>query len=385
MDILFGNLAREYNTLKDEIDNAIHKVLDSGRFLLGEECEKFECSFADYCNVKFCVGVASGTDALALSLMSLNVGRDDLVVTVPNTAIPTVSAISMVGAEPLFVDIDENTMLMDPEKLENLLKQVSKTTLRRIKAIIPVHLYGLMCPMDEITETADKHKIPIVEDCAQAHGAEYKGKKAGTIGTLGCYSFYPSKNLGCYGDGGCVITNNEVLCDRLKMLRNYGQQDRYRQNIIGINSRLSEIQATILNVKLHYLDQWNMKRTRIAEEYIKSLNDYPITFQEFPKRQRKHVFHLMVLRNNKRDALIDYLSDNGIQILIHYPIPLYLQKAYRYLGIKKGTCVAAEDACRKVFSVPLYPYLKDKEMEIVINKIKEFFNGSFKRCYSCLF
>ena len=372
MDILFGNLTREYNALKGKIDSAIHKVLDSGYFLLGKECEKFERSFADYCNTKFCVGVASGTDALALSLMSLNVGRGDLVVTVPNTAVPTVSAISMVGAEPLFVDIDETTMLMDPEKLENLLKRLSKTILCRIKVVIPVHLYGLMCPMDEIKKIADQYKIPIIEDCAQAHGAEYKRKKAGTIGVLGCYSFYPSKNLGCYGDGGCVITNNEVLYRRLKMLRSYGQKDRYHNNVIGINSRLSEIQAAVLNVKLHYLDEWNAKRTRIAEEYRKGLSGYSITFQEFAKDKRKHVYYLMVLRSNKRNALVEYISDNGIQILIHYPIPIYLQKAYRYLGVKKGTCIMTENICRRIFSVPLYPYLKNEEIKTIISKIKEF-------------
>lgn len=376
MNISFGDLAREYRVLKKEIDGALGRVLDSGHFLLGRECEKFEQSFAKYCHVKFCVGVASGTDALALSLMSLDIGRSDFVVTVPNTAVPTVSAISMVGAEPLFVDINQATMLMDAEKLEIFLKRLSKKILPRVKAIIPVHLYGLMCSMDEIKKIADKYNIPLVEDCAQAHGAESGGKKAGAIGTLGCYSFYPSKNLGCYGDGGCVITNNKILYQQFKMLRNYGQKNRYQHEIVGVNSRLSEIQAAILNVKIKYLNQWNKTRINIAQKYIRQLKDCPIGFQEFSQQRQNHVYHLMVIRSHKRDELKNYLTENGIETLIHYPLPIYFQKAYQYLKIKKGTCPVAEETATKILSLPIYPYLKNEEIETITKKIRRFFHGS---------
>ncbi len=374
MKIPFGDLSREYLALKSPIDKAFDRVLLSGQFLLGKECEKFEESFAQYCGSKYCVGVASGTEAISLALMALDIGRDDLVITVPNTAVPTASAISMVGAQPLFVDIDEKNMLMDSTSLENLLKDLIPAKLRRVKAIIPVHLFGLMCPMDKIKKITDKYKIPVIEDCAQAHGCQYKNKKAGTIGIMGCYSFYPSKNLGCYGDGGCIITNNNVLSLKLKKLRNYGQKTRYCHEIIGINSRLSEIQASALRVKLKYLNNWNKKRINIALQYIDGLKNCPITLQDFSSQIQNHVYHLMVIRTDKRDSLKNYLANNNIETLIHYPTPIYFQKAYRYLKIKKGICRVAEKVSEEILSLPLYPYIKKEELNIIIFKIKEFFN-----------
>lgn len=372
-EILFGDLSREYASIKVEIDLAIQRVLDRGHFILGEECESFEKAFAAFCSVKYCVGVASGTDAIALSLMALNIGSADFVITVPNTAVPTVSAISMVGAEPLFVDIDEKTMLLSVDKLKYMLVTLPKEKLNRTKAVVPVHLYGMMCQVDEIKEAASKYNIDVIEDCAQSHGAMYNNKIAGSAGVLGCFSFYPSKNLGCYGDGGCVVTDNEDLYQRLIMLRNYGQKKRYDHKIFGVNSRLDEIQAAILKVKLGYLDEWNNKRIQLGEYYRKGLKEYPVSFQKVSDRYTKHVYHLLVLRCNRRDELMGFLSKNGIQSLIHYPVPIYLQDAYKYLGLKEGSCPIAENTCKEILSLPLYPYLKEEELNIIINTIKRFF------------
>jgi len=378
MGIPFIDLRREYTELRSEINEAVLDVLNSGSFLLGQQCENFEQDFAKYCNIGFSLGVSSGTDALVLSLMALDVGYGDHVVTVPNTAIPTVAAISMVGAKPVFVDVDAETMLMDPEKLEDAISRISKKERSRIKAIIPVHLYGSMCSMDQIKKVGDKYRIPIIEDCAQAHGAEYNGKKAGTIGLAGCYSFYPTKNLSCYGDGGCIITRDKTLYERLKTLRNYGLRDRYHQNSIGIGSRLDEIQAAILNIKLGYLEQYNVKRRLIALKYMDGLKNCPVTFQKFSSQEKRHVFHLMVLRSKHRDAIVKYLSDNSVESFTHYPIPIYLQNAYRFLDIKKATCPVAEKTCESVFSLPLYPYLKNEEIQIVIDRMREFFRMSHR-------
>ena len=372
-EILFGDLSREYASIKVEIDLAIQRVLDRGHFILGEECESFEKAFAAFCSVKYCVGVASGTDAIALSLMALNIGNGDFVITVPNTAVPTVSAISMVGAEPLFVDIDEKTMLLSVDKLKYMLATLPKEKLNRTKAVVPVHLYGMMCQVDEIKEAASKYNIDVIEDCAQSHGAMYNNKIAGSAGVLGCFSFYPSKNLGCYGDGGCVVTDNEDLYQRLIMLRNYGQKKRYDHKIFGVNSRLDEIQAAILKVKLGYLDEWNNKRIQLGEYYRKGLKDYPVSFQKVSDRYTKHVYHLLVLRCNRRDELVNFLSKNAIQSLIHYPMPIYLQEAYKYLRLKEGSCPIAENTCKEILSIPLYPYLKEEELNIIINTIKRFF------------
>lgn len=372
-EILFGDLSREYASIKVEIDLAIQRVLDRGHFILGEECESFEKAFAAFCSVKYCVGVASGTDAIALSLMALNIGDGDFVITVPNTAVPTVSAISMVGAEPLFVDIDEKTMLLSVDKLKYMLAALPKEKLNRTKAVVPVHLYGMMCQVDEIKEAAGKYNIDVIEDCAQSHGAMYNNKIAGSAGVLGCFSFYPSKNLGCYGDGGCVVTDNEDLYQRLIMLRNYGQKKRYDHKIFGVNSRLDEIQAAILKAKLGYLDEWNNKRIQFGEYYRKGLKNYPVSFQKVSDRYTKHVYHLLVLRCNRRDELMGFLSKNGIQSLIHYPMPIYLQDAYKYLGLKEGSCPVAENTCKEILSVPLYPYLKEEELNRIINTVKRFF------------
>ncbi|MFZ3122422.1 MAG: DegT/DnrJ/EryC1/StrS family aminotransferase [Thermodesulfovibrionales bacterium] len=373
MNILAGNLSLEYNLLKAEIDSAISRVLKSGWFVLGNEVSEFEKSFADYCKTKFCIGVASGTEALTLALMVSEVGYDDIVITVPNTAVPTVSAISMAGAKPIFVDVNKETMLMDPDALRTLLKNLKHDVIRRVKAIVPVHLYGLPCLMYDILDIAKEFGLKVVEDCAQAHGAMYSGKKAGSFGDMGCFSFYPSKNLGCYGDGGAIVTDNEYLYNRMLKLRNYGQEKRYHHIIKGINSRLDELQAAILRVKLGYLDLWNNRRREIAESYKKGLSGYPVNFQLVPGDNYHHVYHQIVISCDKRDDLIDYLTKRGIQTLIHYPIPVHLQEAYADMGYREGDFPVAEHLCKRILSLPIYPQLKKEEVDFVIGKIREFF------------
>ena len=373
MNIPSGNLLLEYNSLRGEIDSAIQRVLNSGLFILGGEVKRFESTFADYCGAKFCVGVASGTEAIAIALMSLGIKNDDLVITVPNTAVPTVSAISMTGVKPIFVDIDQGTMLMKPDILRESLKNLRDDIIKRIKAIIPVHLYGLPCLMDGILSVAKEFGLRVVEDCAQAHGAELYGNKVGIFGDIGCFSFYPSKNIGCYGDGGAIVTNNEHLYQTILKMRNYGQEERYHHVIKGINSRLDELQAAILRVKLHYLDSWNKKRRIIAKMYQDGLAGYPIIFQDYQMEECYHIYHQMVIRCERRDALRTFLDRHGIQTLIHYPIPVHLQEAYLDLGCKEGSFPVAEGLCKKILSLPIYPQLTTEEVEFVIQKVREFF------------
>lgn len=367
----------EYNLLKAEIDSAISRVLKSGWFILGNEVFEFEKSFADYCGTKFCIGVASGTEALALALMASEVGYDDIVITVPNTAVPTVSAISMSGAKPIFVDVNKEAMLMDPDALRTLLKNLKHDVMRRVKAVMPVHLYGVPCSMDDIVKAAKEFGLKVIEDCAQAHGAMFAGRKTGSFGDTGCFSFYPSKNLGCYGDGGAIVTDNEYLYNRMLKLRNYGQEKRYHHIIKGINSRLDELQAAILRVKLGYLDLWNNRRREIAESYKKGLSGYPVNFQLVPGDNYHHVYHQIVISCDKRDDLIDYLTKRGIQTLIHYPIPVHLQEAYGDLGYKEGDFPTAEYLCKKILSLPVYPQLTTEEVDVVIQAIKEFFDETY--------
>lgn len=373
MNILAGNLSLEYNLLKGEIDAAIQRVLESGWFILGNEVSEFEKLFANYCGTKFCIGVASGTEAIALALMASGVGYDDLVITVPNTAVPTVSAISMIGARPIFVDVNKETMLMDTGILRKFLKSLSDDIIKRIKAIVPVHLYGLPCLMYDILDIAKEFGLKVVEDCAQVHGAMYSGKKAGSFGDIGCFSFYPSKNLGCYGDGGAIVTSNENLYNRMLKLRNYGQEKRYHHIIKGINSRLDELQAAILRVKLGYLDLWNKKRKEIAESYKKGLAGCPVRFQLIPGEYYHHVYHQIVISCDRRDDLMSYLTKRGIQTLIHYPIPVHLQEAYGDLGYKEGDFPTTEYLCKRILSLPVYPQLTTEEVDFVIGRIREFF------------
>ena len=350
--IPFGDLKRNYLSLEKEIDKAIKGVLNKGWFILGKEVRLFEEKFVEYCGKKQGIGVGNGTDALFLALKAYGIEEGDEVITVPNTAVPTISAIVDTGAKPVFVDIGED-YLIDVNKIE---EKISDKT----KAILPVHLYGQACDMDSILEIAREKNLVVVEDCCQAHGAEYKGKKV-PIGETGCFSFYPSKNLGAYGDSGMVITDNEEVAEKIKKLRNYGQMKDYKSEIHGHNSRLDDIQAAILNVKLRYLDKWNAKRREIANNYrnlLENIVEIPIE-----REYGKHVYHLYVVRHKNRDELKEFLKNAEIGTAIHYPIPCHLQPAYSYLGHKEGDFPIAEKYAKEILSLPIFPELKNSEVE----------------------
>jgi dTDP-4-amino-4,6-dideoxygalactose transaminase len=365
MQINFGDLRREVVELQPELDEALRRVTRSGWFILGQELEQFEAAFAAYLGVGNCVGCASGTDAIALMLMAAEVGPGDEVITVAHTAVPTISAISMVGARPVFVDIYPDTWLMD-------VGQVEAAITPRTRAILPVHLYGQCVDMAPLLDIGRRHSLPILEDCAQAHGPSYDGHMAGTLGQMAAFSFYPSKNLGCYGDGGAVATGDPALADRLRLLRNYGQRRRYHHEIIGINSRLDELQAAILSIKLPRLASWNELRRQIAARYRAGLAGLPIQCP-VEKPIGGHVYHLYVIQTDERDRLQAFLAEREIQTLIHYPVPAHLQPAYAFLAYGVGSLPVTERVAGTILSLPMFPQLRDEEIERVIAAIREFF------------
>jgi dTDP-4-amino-4,6-dideoxygalactose transaminase len=364
MQVRFGDLALEYKSLKGEIDHALQQVLNRGWFVLGEEGQAFEQAFAAYCGTAYAAGVASGTEAIYLALLAHGIGPGDEVVTVPNTAVPTANAISMAGARPVFVDVRRDTYLMDPGLLDRAITG-------RTRAILPVHLYGQCAEMDAINAVAQAHGIPVIEDCAQAHGATYQGRKAGTLAQLSCFSFYPSKNLGCYGDGGAVVTGNHDLYQSLTKLRNYGQSERYHHDVVGINSRLDELQAAILSVKLAYLDHWNRRRREIAALYDQLL-DGSRCVKPYAAPGCEHIYHLYVIQVRNRDGLRMHLQENGIQVLVHYPIPIHLQPAYHDLGHRPGDFPVAERLATRILSLPLHPFLKNEEVCYVVEAVNTY-------------
>jgi len=360
--IPFVDLKREYEEIKEEVNQAIQKVLESGWFILGGEAERFEKEFSKYVGVKYAIGVNSGSDALYLALKALGIREGDEVITVSHTFISTVDAIVRNGAKPIFIDIETETYCMDVTRIEE--KITSRT-----KAILPVHLYGHTADMDPIMKIARKYGLCVVEDACQAHGAEYRGKKAGSIGDVGCFSFYPTKNLGAYGDGGMIVTSNEGLAEQLKMLRNYGQSKKYYHDFMGVNSRLAEIQATVLRVKLKHLDKWNEKRRVIAKVYNELLKGTEIV-APVERECTKHVYHLYVIRCKDRDMLQQRLLENGIQTQIHYPIPVHKQKAYFDLGYDVQLPVT-EKVCGEVLSLPMYPFISNDEVSLIVETIMD--------------
>lgn len=368
----FGDLSREYNEMREELDNAIKDVCEKGWFVLGKKLELFEDAFAGYIGKgAYAVGVGSGTEAIHLALVAAGVEHGDYVITVPNTAVPTVSAISFAGAVPLFVDIDPRSFNMDPERLRDVLAKEKKRLGKRLKAVIPVHLYGQTADMDPIIEAAREFGLKVIEDACQAHGALYKGKKAGSIGDYAAFSFYPSKNLGAYGDGGAVLTSDPEEARKLKMLRNYGQEKRYYHSIKGFNSRLDEIQASVLLAKLKYLDGWNARRREIAGYFTRNIkNECLKTPAELP--WAGHVFHLYVVRTPERDRFREHLEENGVQTVIHYPVPVHLQQAYRELGYSAGQFPEAEKAAGEIVSLPIFPQLRKEETDRIIDAVNNY-------------
>ena len=370
--IPFGDLSREYDDLSIEIDNTVAGLLKSGWFVLGKKGEEFEEVFADFIGKEvFAVGVGSGTEALHLALVASGVTHGDYVITVPNTAVPTVSAISFSGATPLFVDIDPDTYNIDTNKLRELVVIEKKRRGNKLKALIPVHLYGQSADMEPVLAIAREFNLTVIEDACQAHGAEYKGKRVGSFGDYACFSFYPSKNLGAYGDGGMITTKTPEQAHTLKMLRNYGQEKRYYHTIKGFNSRLDELQAAILLTKMKYLDTWNTRRRDIADFYNQNIKNKAIT-KPVEVSYGKHVFHLYVIRHPERNRLQAYLQNNDVQTVIHYPLPIHLQEAYKDLGYSQGDFPVAEKVAEEILSLPIFPQLRDKEAETVAELINSF-------------
>jgi len=363
--VAFMDLKKQDAKVSKQIESSVKKAIAKGSFILGPDVKIFEERFAKYCGVRYAVGVANGTESLFLSLLALGIGANDEVITTANTYIATALAISFTGARPVLVDADPITYNIDVDKIE---KAITKKT----KAIIPVHLYGQPCDMDSVRKIARRHGLKIIEDASQAHGAKYKGKKVGRFSDIGAFSLYPGKNLGAYGDAGVAVTNNSKIYKKLLLLRDYGRKSKYEHMIKGYNSRLDSIQAAILNIKLNELDEWNNKRRLNAKIYNKLFTRSKanvITPLEAP--YAKHVYHQYVVRVPRRNHVIKELSKRGIKVLVHYPIPLHLQGAYRDSGYKKGKFPVAEKLCREVISLPIYPGLTKIEIEYVISQLTD--------------
>lgn len=364
LKVPFLDLRAAYLELQTEIDCSVARVLDSGWFLLGKELESFENEFAAYVGAEHCAGVANGLDGLHLALRALGVGAGEEVLVPSNTYIATWLAVSYAGAVPVPIEPKERTYNIDPRLLETAITS-------RTRAILAVHLYGQPADMDPILEVARRHGLWVLEDCAQAHGSRYKAKRAGGLGDIAAWSFYPGKNLGALGDGGAITTNNPELAERVRTLRNYGSRVKYYNEVQGFNSRLDEIQAAVLRVKLRCLDEWNERRRIIAARYANALADTGLILPYTPD-WADPVHHLYVIRSKQRDALRRYLQDAGVGTLIHYPVPPHLQKAYRELGLQEGSLPISERVHREVLSLPIGPHLEEADQHTVIQAIRRF-------------
>jgi dTDP-4-amino-4,6-dideoxygalactose transaminase len=369
MKVPFVDLKTQYLQIKGEIQNELNEVLDNTAYICGKKTKKFEDDFAKIQGVKYCTALSSGTDALHTALKALDIKYGDEVIVPVNTFIATSESVSLCGAKPVFVDNDEKTYNIDVNKIE---QAITKKT----RAIIPVHLYGQPAEIDKIIEIAQKYNLLVIEDCSQAHLSEYKGKKTGGLGNIGTFSFYPGKNLGAYGEGGAVVTNSEELYNRMLRFRQHGSIEKYVHEFEGHNYRMEEIQAGVLNVKLKYINEWTEKRRKAASVYYEKLQAFKpeLLTAPFVPEYIKHVYHLFVIRVKKRVELIKYLSGKEIQTALHYPIPLHLQKAYDYLGHKKGDFPVAEKCCEEILSLPMYPEISREQIEYVCDALKSFYD-----------
>lgn len=356
------DLKAQYNSIKPEIDAAVLSVLGSTQYILGDEVAAFEREYAAFCNVKHAIAVNTGTSALHLALLAAGIGPGDEVITVPFTFVATVSAICYTGAKPVFVDIDPVTLCMDATKLEAAITP-------RTKAIMPVHLYGQMADMDPIMEIAKRHNIPVIEDACQAHGAEYKGRRAGSIGLSGGFSFYPGKNLGACGEGGIIVTNDDKQMETMRMLRDWGQSERYHHVMKGFNYRMDGIQGAILRVKLRHLEGWTESRRSRAALYDAALAGSTRVTPPTQVADRRHVYHVYAVRSAERDRIREELTKASIQSGLHYPIPVHLQKAHEDLGHKVGDFPVSEKAAAEVLSLPLFPEMTDEQVKTVADAV----------------
>lgn len=358
MRIPFLDLKREQKNLTNQIDAAINRVISRGHYILGREVESFERAFASYVGVKYAVGVGSGTEALHLALIACGIKPKDEVITAANTCVPTISAIIASGAIPVLADVDPRTYCLD-------ILSVKKVTTKKTKAVIPVHLYGQTADMGQLIKLCHKRHISIIEDCAQAHGSRYKNKMTGSMGTAGAFSFYPTKNIGALGDGGIITTNSKNIVDRCRLLRNYGQKNRYEYLLSGFNSRLDELQAAVLKAKLKKLDEYNLKRRLIAKQYNSKIHNPDIVLP-FENEYAYHNYHLYVIQVKSRRLFQEFLTKRGISSLIHYSVPIHRQRFFLGLYKNKTDFPVADRLAKRIVSLPLYPYMKQSEVEYII-------------------
>ena len=363
MEVPFIDLKAQYKAHRTEFDAAIQQVIDKTAFAGGPYVQKFEESYATYCTTKHAVGVGSGTTALWIALLGLDIGPGDEVITTPNTFIATAEAISFSGATPVFVDIDEHTYNINPAELEAAITP-------KTKAIIPVHLFGQMADMDPIMQIARKHRICVIEDASQAHGATYKNRKAGSIGDVGCFSFYPGKNLGAFGEAGAIVTNNSELAARMRMIRDHGQSKKYHHRLVGWNGRMDGIQGSVLSVKLKYIDRWNELRRQHAHQYDNLLMTTDDIFTPLVATYGTPVYHIYAVRLSNRDEVLNAMHKKGVRCGIHYPIPLHLQEAYLSLGYKKGRFPVSERCCSEYLSLPMFPEMTPSQILHVTTTLK---------------
>lgn len=371
MNVPLLDLQAQYLSLRDDLQRAVERVMSSQRFVLGDEVRGLENSIADYCETKHAIGCASGSDALLLALMALDVKAGDQVITTPFSFFATAACITRLGARPVFVDIDPRTYNID-------VSQVAEAVSSRTKAIMPVHLYGQCAAMDPLLDVSKRRGVPIVEDAAQAIGAADNGRPAGSMGLIGCFSFYPTKNLGGAGDGGMLSTNDNDVAARLRRLRAHGGANEYEHDEVGINSRLDELQAAVLRIKFPSLDRWSNERAQKAAVYTKLLNEAELSFSLAPPHVRedgRHIFHQYVIRvPGNRDALMEHLKSRGVGTKVYYPIPLHLQACFNYLGYKEGQFPESESAAKETLALPVYPELSEEQQVYVVESIKSFKN-----------
>jgi len=364
MNVPLLDLQAQYVSLRDDLQQAIDRVMSSQRFVLGDEVRRLETSLAEYCQTKHAIGCASGSDALLLALMALDLKPGDEVITTSFSFFATAASVARLGARPVFVDIDPLTCNIDPAKIEAAITS-------RTKVIMPVHLYGTCADMDPILEIAARHNVLVIEDAAQAHGAEYKGRRAGTMGALACFSFYPGKNLGAYGEAGAVVTNDEKYVDVIKQLRDQGQSAKYLHDRVGYNYRMEAIQGAVLQVKLKHLDAWTNARRELAKIYSDELVDSGVRLLAEPD-QCKAVYHVFPLFSRERDELREHLHANGISTGVHYPIPVHLQRGFSNLGFSEGDLPLTEQVCREVLSLPMYPELEHATARQIADSVRQF-------------
>lgn len=356
------DLKAQYAAIQSDIDAALQRVISNTGFILGPEVERFEAAFAAYCETQHAIGVASGTAALQLALRACGVGSGDEVITTPYTFVATAETIVHAGARPVFTDIDPVTYNLDPDRIEAAISP-------RTRAIVPVHLYGSPADMDRLLDIARGHDLYVIEDAAQAHGARYKGRRAGTFGTAACFSFYPGKNLGAFGDGGMVVTNDPGIAARVRMLRDHGRRAKYTHEVLGYGERLDALQAAVLDVKLRHLDDWNNQRRQVAQQYRDLLAGTGVGLPDVPPGTEP-VYHLFVIRVAERDRVLSEVRAQGIGAGVHYPIPLHLQPAFRHLGYRPGSFPHAERAAQEVLSLPIYPEITPTQLQEVVAALK---------------